>query len=98
MPGEPTFTRAQVASNDGVEGRPMWVSYRGGVYDATEFRRIHPGGHIISQAAGADVSAFWDVWAHHHHAPKVGQYLKEIRIGALKEKDDEVRVVAGVPR
>jgi len=67
----------------------MWVSYRGGVYDATEFRRIHPGGHIISQAAGADVSAFWDVWAHHHHSPKVGQYLKEIRIGALKEKDDE---------
>ena len=88
VPGEPTFSRAQVASNDGVDGRPFWVSYRGGVYDATEFHKIHPGGHIITQSAGADVSPFWDVWAHHHHSPKVGAYLEEIRIGALEEEED----------
>lgn len=28
-PGEPSYTRAQVAANDGSDGRPMWVS-RGG--------------------------------------------------------------------
>ena len=61
-PGEPTYSRAQVRSNDGSDGRPMWMTYRGGVYDVTEFHRVHPGGGLIKQAAGGDVSAFWDIW------------------------------------
>ena len=65
----------------------MWVTYRGGVYDVTDFRLIHPGGHIIAQAAGGDVAPFWDVWAYHHHAPSVGEYLVQLRIGALKGRD-----------
>ncbi len=81
--GEPVYTLEEVAQADGTEGRPMWITYRGGVYDVTEFQHIHPGGHLIGQAAGADVGPFWDVWAHHHHAPKVGQYLDQLRIGAL---------------
>jgi len=88
VPGEPTYTRAQVAANDGVDGRPFWVSYRGGVYDVTEFHKIHPGGHIISQSAGADVSPFWNHWAVHHYSPHVGPYLEKIRIGALEEEHD----------
>jgi len=87
--GEPVFTRAQVAANDGMSGKPMWMTYRNGVYDVTEFHRIHPGGNLIMQAAGSDVSTFWDVWAYHHHAPKVGAYLEELRIGAVIKEEWE---------
>ena len=84
-PGEPVYTKEQVSEADGVGGRPMWITYRDGVYDVTEFHRIHPGGDLILQGVGGDVSAFWDIWAYHHHAPLVGKYLEKLRIGALKE-------------
>eukprot|EP00940_MAST-03C_sp_MAST-3C-sp2_P000837 g837.t1 len=72
---------------DGVDGRPMWVTYKDGVYDISAFHLEHPGGKIIKQAAGGDVSPFWDVWAYRHHAPKVGEYLKRLRIGTLRQED-----------
>ena len=69
----------------------MWVTYRGGVYNVTEFHKVHPGGSLILQALGGDVAPFWDVWAYHHGAPKVGEYLEALRIGAVEgwsEGDD----------
>jgi sulfite oxidase len=30
----------------------IWVSYRNGVYDVTDYVSLHPGGDIILQAAG----------------------------------------------
>ena len=80
--------RARVRKRDGVDGRPMWVTYKNGVYDITEFCRIHPGGHIIKQAAGSNVEIFWQVWSYHHLVPKVGEYLDELRIGTLDDQDD----------
>ena len=86
-PGEPRYTREEVRKRDGVDGRPMWVTYKNGVYDITEFCRIHPGGHIIKQAAGSNVEIFWQVWSYHHLVPKVGAYLDELRIGTLDDQD-----------
>lgn len=83
--GEPKYTRTQVAVNDGVDGKPTWVTYKTGVYDITEFRKIHPGGYLIMQAAGTDVMVFWDKWAWHHEAPLVASYLEKLRIGELVE-------------
>lgn len=40
---------------DGTEGKPMWVTYRDGVYDITRFRSEHPGGSFIDQAAGGQL-------------------------------------------
>jgi sulfite oxidase len=58
--------------------------YGDGVYEiSADFLRNHPGGPLIRQAAGADVEPFWARWAHHHHSPKVGEYLEQLRIGAL---------------
>lgn len=85
--GEPCFTRAQVARADGADGRPMWVTYRDGVYDVTAFRHEHPGGQLIEQAAGADVGPFWDFWAYHHVAPAVGVALEKYRLGKLIASD-----------
>ena len=62
----------------------MWVTYLGGVYDVSAFVHVHPGGALIMQAAGGDVEAFWAVWAYHHDAPKVGEFLKQLRIGSLQ--------------
>ncbi|GMH78644.1 hypothetical protein TrLO_g14636 [Triparma laevis f. longispina] len=88
-PNEPVYTRSQVALNDGTDNKPTWVTYLAGVYDISSFKAIHPGGHIIGQAAGADVGGFWEVWAHHHHSGKVGGYLEELRIGRLVEGEEE---------
>lgn len=84
---EPCYTRKQVAEADGADGRPMWVTYRDGVYDVTAFRHAHPGGPLIEQAAGGDVGAFWDIWAYHHLAPSVGLALEKCRIGTLLPDD-----------
>ncbi len=34
----------QVAENNGKDGKPIWMSYGGMVYDVTDFIHNHPGG------------------------------------------------------
>lgn len=40
----PVYTSDQVAENDGRDGKPVWMSYGGVVYDVTDFVANHPGG------------------------------------------------------
>ena len=40
----PVYTSDQVAENDGTDGKPIWMSYGGVVYDVTDFVANHPGG------------------------------------------------------
>lgn len=61
----PRYTAAEVRRNDGTDGRPLWVTFRGSVHDVTHFQ--HPGGDFIRQAAGGDVEPFWKNWAYHLH-------------------------------
>ena len=50
----PVFTSDEVAQNDGQDGKPIWMSYGGVVYDVTHFIANHPGGsEKILQAAGS---------------------------------------------
>ncbi len=44
MQKHPVYTSDQVAENDGTNGKPVWMSYGGVVYDVTEFIANHPGG------------------------------------------------------
>jgi predicted heme/steroid binding protein len=49
----PVYTSDQVAVNDGQDGKPIWMSYGGVVYDVTNFIPNHPGGsEKILMAAG----------------------------------------------
>jgi cytochrome b involved in lipid metabolism len=49
----PIYTSDQVAQHDGQNGKKMWMSYGGVVYDVTDFVANHPGGsEKISTAAG----------------------------------------------
>ena len=50
----PTYTSDEVRENDGEDGKRIWMSYGGIVYDVTEFIANHPGGsEKIMMAAGS---------------------------------------------
>jgi sulfite oxidase len=50
----PIFSSKEVAKNNGENGKPIWVTYGGNVYDITDFVNNHPGGsEKILQAAGS---------------------------------------------
>lgn len=44
-PDMPLYTRADLAKHATLEDR-VWVSYKDGVYDVTEFIEAHPGGQV----------------------------------------------------
>ena len=53
---EPVFSTEDVALRDGAEGRKLWVTYQGNVFDLTKFVQEHPGGaQFIRSAAGGAV-------------------------------------------
>jgi cytochrome b involved in lipid metabolism len=63
-----TYTRADVAKHKTVADR-IWVTYKDGVYDITEFVENHPGGkERIMLAAGGSVEPFWSLYPQHTKA------------------------------
>jgi hypothetical protein len=61
----PTYTRDEVKlHNAGAE--TIWVTYKNGVYDITNFIDCHPGGKAkILLAAGGALDPFWAVYGAH---------------------------------
>mmetsp|Transcript_29351 Transcript_29351/g.113699 ORF Transcript_29351/g.113699 Transcript_29351/m.113699 type:complete len:550 (-) Transcript_29351:714-2363(-) len=67
----------------------IWVTYKGGVYDITEFIENHPGGESkILLAAGGSLEPFWSLYAQHQEE-FVYSILEELRVGNLKASDKE---------
>lgn len=62
----------------------IWVSFRGKVYDITEYIDLHPGGKEILLAAGSDVSAFWSIYAF-HYKKYITDILNDYYIGDLED-------------
>jgi cytochrome b involved in lipid metabolism len=63
-----------------------WIIYEGGVYDLTEYVRIHPGGRwIILNHAGADATEHYLKQMHSEVADNI---LKSMFIGKLKEEEN----------
>lgn len=81
------FTRKQVSENDGTNGKPTFVTFHGSVYDVSEFKKEHPGGNFINQAAGSDIEPFWNKWRYHYHTKKVKETLEGLKVGYLVEPD-----------
>ena len=48
----PVFKKEEIARHDSIESG-VWVVYKDGVYDLSEFVAGHPGGEIILLAAGS---------------------------------------------
>jgi sulfite oxidase len=78
----PVFTREEVAKHRTLADR-VWVTYRDGVYDVTDFLEQHPGGAArLMLAAGGAIDPFWAMYAQHGTAP-VRALLEEHRVGRL---------------
>ncbi|EFJ47861.1 hypothetical protein VOLCADRAFT_81306 [Volvox carteri f. nagariensis] len=81
--GRPIYTREEVAKHKTPRDR-IWVTYKEGVYDITEFVEMHPGGlSKIMLAAGGSVEPFWALYQQ-HRKPEVLGILEPYRIGTLE--------------
>mmetsp|Transcript_15004 Transcript_15004/g.35396 ORF Transcript_15004/g.35396 Transcript_15004/m.35396 type:complete len:587 (-) Transcript_15004:252-2012(-) len=83
--GLPTFTRAEVSKHCSPEVQ-QWVTFRGGVYNITEFVDNHPGGAKILLAIGKDVGPFWFLFQQHKCA-RTFRFLETMRIGNVASAD-----------
>uniref|UniRef100_A0A7S3LNJ1 Cytochrome b5 heme-binding domain-containing protein n=1 Tax=Aplanochytrium stocchinoi TaxID=215587 RepID=A0A7S3LNJ1_9STRA len=84
------YTQKEVSERDGTKGKPLWVTYKDGVYDVTQFQKEHPGGKFLKQAAGGDVEVFWKKWSYHFSSPKLQNILEETRIGTVSDYDEKL--------
>lgn len=87
--GLPEFSLNEVVQHKTPE-TGVWVTYKDGVYDITEFALRHPGGARIMLAAGAGIEPFWAMYAAHQHQ-EVLKILESLRIGNVAKADRDAR-------
>jgi len=80
------FTIEDVNKHDSPENR-VWVTYKHGVYDITDFIPMHPGADKLLMAAGGSVEPFWAMYAVHLNNKVIHEMLEKYRIGNLKISD-----------
>lgn len=86
----PVFSSEQVAENNGEDGKPIWMSYGGVVYDVTEFIHNHPGGsERILLAAGGAIEPYWHLYRQHFATDLPMRLMEDLVVGRLDEKDQE---------
>ena len=86
----PIYTAEDVSNNDGTDGKPIWMSYGGIVYDVTNFINNHPGGsEKILQAAGTAIEPFWYLYRQHFNSDLPMRLMERMAIGQLREEDQE---------
>ena len=84
--GLPDYKLNEVAKHKSAD-TGVWVTYKDGVYDITEFMDVHPGGsEKIVLAAGASIEPYWEVFAA-HNTDEVKEMLEELRIGNVHPSD-----------
>ncbi|CAD5234242.1 unnamed protein product [Bursaphelenchus xylophilus] len=83
----PTFKLADIEKH-GKNSDRIWVRYKTGVYDVTEFVESHPGGDKILMAGGGSVEPFWAIYAQ-HKTNEVMEILETLRIGSVDIKELE---------
>lgn len=84
----PVYSAEQLAENDGTDGKPMWMSYGGVIYNVTNFVANHPGGsEKIVQAAGSAIEPFWYLYRQHFASDLPMRLMEHMAIGRLKDED-----------
>ena len=95
--GLPEYTLAEVQKHSTPGDGGIWVTYKYGVYDITEFLAVHPGGsEKISLAAGSSLEPYWAVFAN-HNTDEVREILEELRIGNIAKEDRGKIIQQGPP-
>lgn len=93
----PTLSRAEVAAHNG-KGGSMWVTYKEGVYDISDFLANHPGGvEKISLAAGGSVDAYWQLYPQHYTSQAAQAALATRRVGTLAPEEAAPKLAAEDP-
>jgi monoamine oxidase/cytochrome b involved in lipid metabolism len=85
----PIYHRTEVSRHNGINSR-LWVTFKNGVYDVTDFVNSHPGGvEKIQMAAGSDLSPFWTQpeFRQHFRSPVALELLEEMKVGMLHPDD-----------
>ncbi|EKX45474.1 sulfite oxidase [Guillardia theta CCMP2712] len=78
------YTKAEVAQHISREAGGIWVTYKDGVYDITEFIESHPGGASkILLAAGKAIDPYWNIFQQHFRTGFPLQLLESMRVGSL---------------
>ncbi|XP_076241641.1 sulfite oxidase [Calliopsis andreniformis] len=81
-----TYTLEEVSKHDN-ERDHVWVTFKQGVYDITDFIEKHPGGPSkIIMAAGSSIEPFWRIFANHNTSEIYG-LLESMRIGNISKED-----------
>ena len=62
--GLPEYRKSEVGVHDD-ETKRIWVTFKHGVYDITDFVSKHPGAKNILMAAGGSLEPFWNLYAVH---------------------------------
>lgn len=87
MKSHPTITIAEM--NKLVEQGRIVVSYKGGVFDVTDFTG-HPGGvGRLQMVAGLDLEPFWAVYTQHNRGHVTKHILDRYRIGTLSAEESK---------
>ncbi|KAL3155577.1 hypothetical protein ABBQ38_010835 [Trebouxia sp. C0009 RCD-2024] len=87
------FSEDEIAEH-ATKDNGVWVTYKDGVYDVTNWVDQHPGGGArIMLAAGGAIDPFWAMYAQHQTA-EVHKILEAYRIGDLEGGADTSRQVA----
>ncbi len=85
--GLPDYSLDEVSRHRSQADGGIWVTYREGVYDITEFVDLHPGGQEkVMLAAGGAIDPYWEVFAQ-HNTEEVYEMLEELRIGNISPED-----------
>ena len=87
--GEPIYRKSDLQKHKTIE-TGVWVAFKDGVYDITDFVKKHPGGsEKLMLGAGSNIEHFWAFYPFHmkEHVLKL---LETYRIGTL-HPDDRVR-------
>eukprot|EP01080_Neovahlkampfia_damariscottae_P003201 gene3201-5517_t len=79
----PYYTSEEIKKHNNKEDR-IWVTFKDGVYDITDFVAIHPGGEKILLAAGGAIDPFWQMYAI-HKKEEIFEILEGYRIGNFKK-------------
>lgn len=81
-----TYSLEEVGKHDNKKDG-IWVTYKQGVYDVTDFIEKHPGGPSkILMAAGSSIEPFWTIFAN-HNTTEIYELLESMRIGNISEED-----------
>lgn len=83
MPVTKTYSRKDVAQFNGKDGKPVWMIYRGAVYDFTSYLDKHPGGRkVMLEYAGRDCTKDFESMGHTADALTA---MKPYKLGEIHE-------------